>query len=166
MTMLLAAVGATLAALFETTATPYLSIGGSHPHVVFVLGVIVTVVLGFDRGIVWAFTGGILLDVLTQRPLGSTAFALLLAVGGTVVIGRILFGVRPVLPVVATFVLSAVYSMSLFVTYGALRGPIRADDPVALVAPGIVFDTLLAAILGPLAIALVDRRTEPERAAW
>ena len=82
MTLLLAAVGATVAALFELTVTTYLRVGGVQPHLVLVLAVIVTIAVGLEAGLVWAFVGGLALDVLAQRPLGSTAFALLLCVGG------------------------------------------------------------------------------------
>ena len=55
--------------------------GDAQPHLVFVLAVIWTVAAGLDSGLVWAFVGGIALDVLAQRPLGHSAFALLIAVG-------------------------------------------------------------------------------------
>ena len=84
MTLLLAAVGAVVTALIELTVTPYLRIGSAHPHPVLVLAVIVTIAIGLEAGLVWAFVGGLALDVLAQRPLGSTAFALLLCVGGDV----------------------------------------------------------------------------------
>ena len=116
MTLLLAAVGATVAALFELTVTTYLRVGGAQPHLVFVLGVIVTIAVGLEAGLVWAFVGGLALDVLAQRPLGSTAFALLLCVGGASVFGRLFARLRPLAPIIATFLLSMVYSMILFVS--------------------------------------------------
>ena len=82
MTLLLAAVGAVVTALVELTVTPYLRIGSAQPHPVLVLAVIVTIAVGLEAGLVWAFVGGLALDVLAQRPLGSSAFALLLCVGG------------------------------------------------------------------------------------
>ena len=84
MTLLLAAVGATVTALLELTVGPYLRIGTAEPHLVLVLGIVVTVPIGLEAGLVWAFVGGLVLDVLAQRPLGSTSFALLLCVGGDV----------------------------------------------------------------------------------
>jgi rod shape-determining protein MreD len=166
MILLLAAVGATFVALVESTVIPYLRIGESQPHLLFVLGVIVTAIGGADRGLVWAFVGGLVLDSLTQRPIGTTAFALILCVGGTSVIAHSLKRLRPLVPIVATFLLSLVFSMSVFFTYAALRGPIPAADPVALLLPGAVYDVVVAALLGPLAIAIVDRRSESERVDW
>jgi hypothetical protein len=56
--------------------------------------------------------------------------------------------------------------MLLLVVYGALRTPIPADDPIGALLPGAVLDTALAAVLGPLVIALRDRRRPDERADW
>jgi len=165
MTLLLAVVGATFASLVELTVGPYFRFDGAQPHLVLVLAVLVTVIVGFEAGVAWAFVGGVLLDVLAQRPLGSTAFALLLAVGGATILAGLLSRLRPVVPVIAVLALSFVYSMSIYVTYGALRAQIPVDDPAALLVPGIVYDTFLAALIGPLAVAIHDRR-EPERVDW
>ena len=81
MTLLLAAVGATVMALLELTVGPYLRFGTAQPHLVLVIGIVVTVGIGLEAGLVWAFLGGLVVDVLAQRPLGSTAFTLLLCLG-------------------------------------------------------------------------------------
>ena len=166
MTLLFAAVGATVAALLESSVVPYLRVGESLPHLVFVFAVIVTVIGGFDRGLVWAFVGGLFLDVFTQRPLGISAFALLLCVGGVAGLNRLLSRARPLLPIIATLLLSLVYSMSLYLTFAALEGSPPAGDPVALFLPGAAYDGVLAAIFGPLLVAIADRRAESERVEW
>src|SRR5260221_14291342 len=81
MTLLLAAVGATVTALLELTIGPYLRVGIAEPHLVLVVGIIVTLALDIEAGLVWAFVGGLVLDVLAERPLGSSAFALLVCIG-------------------------------------------------------------------------------------
>ena len=166
MTLLLAAVGAVVTALIELTVTPYLRIGSAQPHPVLVLAVIVTIAFGLEAGLVWAFVGGLALDVLAQRPLGSTSFALLLCVGGTSVLARSLVQLRPILPIVAVFIFSLGYSMILFVTFGALGAPPPIADPVSAVLPGAIYDAVLAAIIGPLTVAVHDRRIEQERVDW
>jgi len=57
MTLLVAAIAATVAAILESTITQYLRVGDAQPHIVFVLAVIWTVAAGLDRGLVWAFVG-------------------------------------------------------------------------------------------------------------
>lgn len=166
MTLLLAAVGSVVAALLELTVGPYLRIGDAQPHFVLVLGVVVTIAVGLESGLVWAFVGGLALDVLANRPLGSSAFALLLCVGGASVLGRSFARLRPIVPIAAVFVLSIAYSMILFVTFGALGAPIPIADPLSLVVPSAIYDAVLAAVVGPLAIAVHDRRVNAERVDW
>jgi rod shape-determining protein MreD len=166
MTLLLAAVGATLMALLELTVGPYLRVETAQPHLVLVVGIVVTVAIGLEAGLVWAFVGGLVLDVLAQRPLGSTSFALLLCVGATSVLARVFIRFRPVIPILATLLLSLLYSMILYVAFNALRTPIPVADPISVLVPGVVYDTVLAALLGPLAISIHDRRADVERMDW
>ena len=56
--------------------------------------------------------------------------------------------------------------MILFVTFGALGTPIPVADPLGTVLPSAIYDAVLAAIVGPLAIAVHDRRMEQERVDW
>jgi rod shape-determining protein MreD len=166
MSLLLAAVGATAAALIELSVAPHLRVGDAHPHFVLVFAVIWTIVAGIEGGLVWAFLGGLLLDVLAQRPLGSTAFALLLAVGGAAIVAHVFARLRPLAPVIAVGLFSVVYSMTLFVLLGSLVAPIPVDDPISILLPGVVYDVVLAALVGPLAVALHDRGLEAERVDW
>jgi rod shape-determining protein MreD len=166
MTLLLAAVGATVTALLELSVGPYLRVATSQPHLVLVLGVIVTIAIGFEAGLAWGFIGGLALDVLAQRPLGSTAFALLLCVGCASIMARLIARLRTALPIPATFLLSLLYSMTLFVAFNALRATIPVADPAAAIVPGAVYDAVLAALIGPLAVTIHDRRADVERVDW
>jgi len=166
MTLLLAAVGSTVMGLFELTVGPYLRIGSAEPHLVLVLGIVVTVAVGLEAGLVWAFVGGLVLDVLAQRPLGSTAFALLLCMGATSLLGRFFVRLRPFVPILATLLLSLTYSMILYLALTSLRSALPVADPIGILLPGAVYDVVLAALIGPLAISIHDRRTETERMDW
>jgi rod shape-determining protein MreD len=166
MTLLLASVGATAAALFELSVGPYLRVASTQPHLVLVLAVIVTVGLGLEAGLAWGFVGGLVLDVLAQRPLGSSAFALLICVGGAFAFSRLIPRLRPAITIPATFLLSLVYSMTLFLTFNALRATIPVADPAGAILPGALYDAILAALVGPLAVVIHDRRTEEERVDW
>jgi rod shape-determining protein MreD len=166
MTLLLAAVGAVLTALIELSVASYLRIEGAQPHPVLVLGVIVAIAVGVEAGLAWAFVGGLALDVLAQRPLGSTTFALLVCIGGASLLARSFARLRPIVPIGAVFILSLGYSMILFVAFGALGTPLPVVDPFGTVLPGAVYDAVIGAIIGPLTIAVHDRRMEQERVDW
>jgi len=164
MTLLVAAIAATVAAIVELTITPYLRVGDAQPHLVFVIAVVWTIAVGLDSGLVWAFVGGLVLDTLAQRPLGSTAFALLVGVGATAILGRSLARIRPVVAIIATLILSLVYSMTLVILFSVLRPPSTLADPLRIVGPGVLYDVIIAAILGPLAVSIRDRFVDEERA--
>jgi rod shape-determining protein MreD len=166
MSSLLAAVGATVAALLETSVIPHLGVGGAHPHLVLVLGVVWAVAAGVESGLVWAFAGGLALDILAQRPLGSSAFALLVCIGCAGLTARLFSRARRLAPIPLVFVFSFVNSVLLLVIYGALRTPVPAPDPVPTLLPGVLYDTVIAALIGPLAIAIRDRQVDQDRADW
>jgi rod shape-determining protein MreD len=166
MTLLLAAVGATVTALLELSVGPYLRVATAQPHLVLILGVVVTVALGLEAGLTWGFLGGLVLDVLAQRPLGSTAFALLLCVGGAYIAGRISARLRPIITIPATLLLSLLYSMTLFLAFNALRATIPVADPAGAILPGAVYDAVLAALIGPLVVSIHDRRASDDRVDW
>ncbi len=164
MTLLVAAIAATVTAMLESTITQYLRVGDAQPHLVFILAVAWTVAAGLDSGLVWAFVGGIALDTLAQRPLGTTAFALLICVGITGLIARLLIRVRPISSIVATALLSLVYSMILVLLFSVLRPPSALSDPLRIVLPSVAYDVIVAAVVGPLLVSLRDRFGDEDRA--
>ena len=166
MHLTIAAASAVVAALLEFTVVPYVRLGGAAPHPVLVFGVVWAIAGGIEAGLAWAFVGGLALDILGQRPLGSTAFALLISIGAAGMIGNLLSRARPVAPVIATACCSVLYSMLLLATVVLLRGPLAVENPTAGVIPDAVYDTVLAAIAGPLAVALVLRRRDAQRVDW
>src|SRR6185295_12662468 len=111
MSLLFAAIGAVLAALAEVTLGTYVAVGSATPHPVLVGGVIWTIAAGIDRGITWAFVGGLVLDSLLGRPLGVSSLSLLVAVGGATLIAQPFPRLRLVAPVIAVPILSLVNSV-------------------------------------------------------
>jgi rod shape-determining protein MreD len=164
--VLLAAVGATVAALLEATVVPYVEVGRAYPHPVLVFGAIWTVALGLEGGLVWAFVGGLALDVLADRPLGVSAFALLISIGVASGIAHVMSHVRPLAPIVAVLVAGAINSALLVILLATLRSPVPLTDPVGLLMPGLAYDVVLAVLVGPLVVAVRDRRLEQERVDW
>lgn len=166
MHLTIAAAIAVVAALAEFTVVPYLKFGEAALHPVLVFGVVWVIAGGLEAGLTWAFVGGLALDILGQRPLGSSAFALLIAIGVASVIGGFLSRVRIAAPVAATVTASLLYSMLLLAATTALTNAPLAGAPLAAVVPSAVYDALLAAVVGPLAVAIVMRRADTERADW
>lgn len=167
MSLLLSAIGATVVAILDVTlGGRYLTVGNATPHLVLVLGVVWSIAAGIEGGVVWAFVGGLVMDSLLGRPLGSTAFALLVAVGAARLIAQPMARFRLVAPVVAVPLLSLGYSMLILVLGSTGQGSGTVADPIALFVPGAIYDGVLGLALGPLIVNAHDRRLVVERVDW
>ena len=165
MRLTLAAVGAVVAALLQLTIVRYLRIGDAQPDLVLVFVVTVAVLGDFESALVWAFLGGLMIDLLTPRPLGSTVFTLLISVGLSL-LGRVLDRARNVAPILAVFGLSFVGNLLLLVIYGFIRGPVPVTDLVGMFLPGAVYSTVVALLVLPIVVILQTRAADRERVAW
>ena len=168
MSLVLAAVGAAVAALIQSTVLPFAAAGAGGLDLVLVIAVVWTMALGLEGGLVWAFLGGLVIDVLLMRPLGLTAFIDLLAVGAAWVTGLIL--VRAIYPViVVTAATLAGISVPLTVLlYEALRDVPGGVDPTAGLVRSTILAAIVAALVAPPALALARRTPveEVERVDW
>ena len=168
MSLVLAAVGAAVAALIQSSILPFTAAGGAGLDLVLVLAVVWTMTVGLEGGLVWAFLGGLLIDVLLMRPLGLTAFVLLLAVGAAWLVGRV--SPRSFYPivVVTTAVSAALASVLTVVLIGALRGLPPGVDPLAQAVPAGVLAGFAAAVIAPIPILAQRRwlRDEIDRVDW
>jgi len=166
MSLTLAAVGAVVAALIQSTLVPYLEIAGARPDLIVIVLAIITVVIGVDHGLAVAFVGGLTIDILAPRPLGSTAFVLLVVVGAAAGIGRLVPRARGLSTVAAVLLASLLSPLLFLVVYGALRGPIPVDEPLASIVPDAVYNTLIALLACPLAVYAHARYFEKDRINW
>ena len=166
MSLTLAAVGAVVAAVLQLTIVPYLGIAGAYPDLLLVVAVIATFVWSTEAGMTLAFVGGLMIDLLAPRPVGLTAFTLLVSTGIAAVLGRLIQRGLIVTPIVLIFVLTFVTDLLFLVLFTALRGRLEVGDPIQLILPGAIYSTAIAAIVAPLAAALHKRFAERERVAW
>ena len=160
MSLVLAAVGAAVAALIQSSILPFTAAGVAGLDLVLVLAVTWTMTVGLEGGLVWAFLGGLIIDVLLMRPLGLTAFVLLLAVGAAWLVGRV--SPRGFYPIVVATVgvtagLASVLTVALI---GALRGLPPGVEPFSQAVPTGLLAGLAAAVIAPFPI-LVRRRWPP-----
>lgn len=167
MSVLAPAVGAFLAAVIESSVLTHLQVGSVKPDFVFAVGVAVAMVLGFESGMTWAFTGGLTLDLLLpERALGSTALTLILVTAVALLVARAVWPPR-VLVVAATafgltficqFLLLSILTLTADIGFAGLS-----------VADLIIVAVMNAAIaaVAVVAVRAIDLRFgEPERLAW
>src|SRR5438093_1626036 len=130
MSLPLAAAGAIVLALLELSVTPYLKIAGLKPDLLLIAVTAIASFYGLERAIGWAFVGGLMLDVLSAgpyRPLGATAFTLLLVAGLAAAMTRALPSGRIVVTVALVFILGVLYQL-LILFFVSLIGVSAADN--------------------------------------
>ena len=161
----LAAVGAAIAALMEVTVASRIHLADAQPQIVFVIAILLTLIIGFEEGMTWAFVGGLFVDLLTLRPLGSTVFGLLVVVGLAAAVSPILARIRFASPLVGVIVFTPVFIVLSTVTIGLLRPPPPALR-VSNVAAAMLINVTFGALVAPLFIAVRRRWEQKERLSW
>lgn len=154
MTIPFAALAALIAALIETTVLPELPIAGATADLVLTVAIVATIVFGAEDGIIAAFVGGLLTDMLiTARPMGAATVALLLITGIAVLASRLLGQNRRLAAVMMTILLTPAYHLLLSVVLTLTQGsPFDFQPTVVLISAfmnGIVA-FLLATLFGAL----------------
>jgi rod shape-determining protein MreD len=160
-----AAIGAGIAALLDATIASRFDLFGAQLHLVLVTSIAVTLVYGFEEGMVWAFVGGLLVDFLMMRPLGAGPFALLIPVALTEVASPLLSRVRYPGILAAVAVLTPIYVSVSAVLTGLLNPGASSVGFITLIGSAGA-NVILAALVSPIMI-LVKRRAEyRERVVW
>jgi rod shape-determining protein MreD len=168
MNLTIAAAGAAAVALLEVTLWPYLGAAGTHLHPVLAGAILLASLASLEVGLTWAFTGGLMLDVLSPRPLGTTILVLLLVVGVAVGAARGLAEVRlaALTPVLVAFPVSLLYSVGVALVVAAAQGAPPPRDPLPALVPGAIADTVVVALVVAIALSRRSRREEQERVGW
>jgi hypothetical protein len=167
MSVLAPAVGAFLAAIFESSVLTQLQVGSIKPDLVFAMGIAVAMVLGFERGMTWAFVGGVTLDLLLPgRAFGSTTLALVLSTAAALLVARATWPPRVLVIAGTTFVLTLAYQVLLLGLLALTADVAFAGLSVAeLLIVGLSNGAIAAATV--VAVRALDLRFgEPERMAW
>ncbi len=96
---------------------PVIEVAGVHPNLVLVAVVLVTAILGFGPGIVWAFVAGLTANLLVQEPLGSLpslcCWVGAMVAGGDRLLGRLVW-VYPLLAALVGSVLADIVTLGVF----------------------------------------------------
>jgi rod shape-determining protein MreD len=167
LTLPFAALGAIVAALIETTVLPEIGFLGTA-NLLFTVTVVAAVLMGVEDGLVWAFLGGLLVDMLTPaRPIGATTFALLIMVGLAVVIARF-FGQSRAGVLVIVFGLTWAFHLLMLATLALTEGVAAGTIDLQLFFGAALLNMLLAIPFLAL-FALIERRfgsQDRDRTAW
>ncbi|MEP7158306.1 MAG: rod shape-determining protein MreD [Chloroflexota bacterium] len=166
MTIPFAALVTLIAALLETTVLPELSVAGATADLVLVCAATATVVLGVEDGLIAAFLGGLLTDMLiAERPLGAATLSLLLVLSVAIIVSRLAGPNRRWLAVTLTVILTPLFHILFsLVLVATENAPLTFNPAVILVA---AFMNGLIAIPIASLFGTIERRFGPlERVDW
>jgi rod shape-determining protein MreD len=166
LTIPFAALFTLIAALIEATVLPELPIAGATADLVLVCAVCATLVLGIEDGLIAAFMGGILIDLLIpDRPLGAATLTLLLVLAVAILVARVGGPSRRWLAVAMVVVLTPLMHGLLAVVLVATEGvPLALSLTTVLVAA--FMNGLVAIPVAALFTAIERRFGTPERVDW
>jgi len=164
----LAAVGAVLAALLEASVLPELSIAGAKPDVVLVMAIVAVLWVGLEEGLVWAFLGGVMLDLIvsSERPLGTAIFALLVSVGMAIAVTRVAGQHRRLAAVLVALTLTVVYQGLTQIILQSTTGLAMSPFAVQLFGITAVLNALLTFLVATLVQWYLVRYPSAERTEW
>jgi rod shape-determining protein MreD len=152
----------TLCALVQDVVLTRVSLFGGQPNLVFLAVVSWGLLRGSAEGMIWAFIGGMVLDLFSGGPMGSITLALLLV---AFVVGRQWgreLGSLTLQLVILALILCFLYHVLLLLTLVWTAYPVDwAYSLTRVAAPSAVLNAVLAPfVYRPL--AWLDRRTRPE----
>lgn len=156
-----------MAAILEHSVLTQLQVGGVKPDLVYSLGIAAAMVLGFGEGMVWAFVGGLMLDMLLpERPIGSTSLALLIVFGVALLVARATHPPRLSIIALTTFLLSFMYQALSLILLALTAGVAISGVPFFSFLAIAILDAAIAVIAAAIMRALVLRFGPAERADW
>jgi hypothetical protein len=166
LTLPFAALGALVAALIEATVLSELSIAGTQADLVLALAIVATMVLSAEDGLVWAFVGGLMLDMLTPaRPVEATTLSLLLVVGLAALAAHVVGRGHRLPAIISAFVLTWVFHAVLIGALVLIEGlALSVFEPRLVLAASIM--NLVIALPAALLFGAIARRLAAERADW
>jgi len=159
----------TLVALAETTVLPHVRVGSIQPDLTLLVVGAWSLRRGVEEGAMWAFIGGMVLDLLSAGPVTASMFALLvvsLVLGTDPSTGLGRRQARPFdnpLALVASVTLATLAFHLVLLAFLRLAGyPLDwLDAGTRVIGPRIIFNLVLMPFMYRL-LGWLDRRTRRE----
>ncbi len=95
--------------LVQVTVSPNFELYGVVPQLLFLITIVWALYYGLQQGLIWAFVGGILIDLFSAGPMGASSLALMAAVFVVVSIQRLFPENRILVPLALGAVASLVF---------------------------------------------------------
>lgn len=145
-----------IASIFQATVLGRFAFAGVKPDVVLLIILVWTLVHGGSSGVIWAFIGGIWLDIFSGGPMGASSLGLMAAALVASIGYQTLYRYNLIVPLLAvvlgTLAFSFVYLGTLFaldqLNLGVDALPLRSTVE-NIVVPSTLYNTTLMLCLVP-----------------
>jgi rod shape-determining protein MreD len=155
-----------VAGIAHAGLAPEIEIAGVRPNLMLVAVVLVTALLGFGPGVVWAFAGGLTANLISTTPIGSIPLSLLLVsalvAGGDRVFGRLTW----LYPILAAFAGSMLADLVIVGVFRLLSDSVTSGVPLDLMLPAAVLNAAITGLLLYPVRVLARRVVLDEKPAW
>jgi rod shape-determining protein MreD len=154
-------------ALLQASFADQLAIRGVMPGLLLIVVVNWGILRGMDQGMLWAFIGGLLLDVFSGWPVGTNTVALVV-VASLVSLGEGTFiRTHALLPPVTVFAATVLYYLIVFFILESTQHPIDWAPGIRSIAlPAAFYNAVLTLVAFPLVRRLEERVYPVPRASW
>ncbi len=134
-------------ALFQATVLPELTVLGVKPELML-LSVLAWSLRGPEEGLVWAFLGGLMLDVLSGGPFGASTLALLAVSFFSGLIEPSVARTSFLLPLGAALAGTLIYQSLFLLIVQLTRGAVPwADSLLRVTLPSLAINALLMPVI-------------------
>jgi rod shape-determining protein MreD len=148
-------------ALLQTAVLPHFTLFKLSPQLPLLVALAWGMLRGVDEGIVWAFLGGLFMDLFSITPLGLTALGYIVAVAAVLWAQEAFPASRFILPVLLAALATIIY-LVLNLLLLRLLGTLSNLQIVATVWPLIIINALLMLPIYWLLYG-IDRVIRPRR---
>lgn len=159
-----------MVALSEATVLPFLRVGNAQPDLTLLVVGAWSLRRGVEEGVIWAFIGGIVLDLLSAGPAAASMFALLgvslvLGIDPTTGLGRRQvrpFGENPLALILGVILATLVFHLMLLAMLQLTGHPVNwLSATTRVIVPRVPFNLVLMPLIYRL-LGWLDRRTRRE----
>ncbi len=156
----------TSAALLQSSLLPHLSWGSLKPDLLVMLVISWGLLRGVKEGLLWAFIGGLALDLLSATPVGFSALILTLLILLTSLGHKSIYRTNILFPLTIVFLATLGYNLALLLSWQLLGRPaLWGETFLEVLLPTGFLNTLAMLPLYPL-LSRLHRRIGPERMEW
>ena len=135
-----------LLAVVQTAVLPHFPIFGLVPQLPFLVALAWGLLRGMDEGIVWAFVGGLLLDLFSVAPVGVTSLSYMLAIIAVIWIENAMPADRFFIPVIMAVAATVISLLVYLILLRLLGYPTTLQGAAALLPTAILHGVLILPI--------------------